>query len=317
MYAKSIIEHVVARLAAGAWTQQLSFVPVVMALAVASLPFTLETRVDASTLYRAAGASNASDAPAADEPTVSNTPVNSSMVKTAANATAAAALEERRYTLVAEYMARKFFVSRQVVLDLVKTAHSVGRQYNVDPMLLVAVISIESSFNPIAESVVGAKGLMQIIPHFHLEKFTEFGGEHAIFDPRTNIAVGAKIIREYLQNSSGNLFTAMQTYGGALADRDASYTHKVLNEKDRLDTLLGLTKTNRSGFAEYVTATAAPAAGPAPAKAPEVEQSKERVQIMIPPRPAPAETTLLEPPRVTKPVAPAAVPVPVAVLRIQ
>ena len=317
MYAKSIIEHVVARLAAGAWTQQLSFVPVVMALAVASLPFMLESRVDASALYSASSASGA-DAPAADEPPVSNTPVNSSMVKTAANATAAAALEERRYTLVAEYMARKFFVSRQVVLDLVKTAHSVGRKYNVDPMLLVAVISIESSFNPIAESVVGAKGLMQIIPHFHLEKFTEFGGEHAIFDPRTNIAVGAKIIREYLQNSSGNLFTAMQTYGGALADRDASYTHKVLNEKDRLDTLLGLTKTNRSGFAEYVTASAAPAAGPAPAKAPAVEQPNERVQIIIPPRAPPAETTLLELPRVTKPVAPAAsVPAPVAVLRIQ
>ncbi len=256
MYAKSIIEYARERIAAGAWTQQLSFVPVVMALAVAALPFALEFRL---------GSSEVSSAPGADA-SVAETPA-SSMVKTAANARLVLP-EDRRYAVVAEYMARKYFVSRQVVLDLVRTAHAVGRQYNVDPMLLVAVIAVESSFNPIAESVAGAKGLMQIIPHFHQEKFTEFGGEQAVFEPRTNITVGAKIIREYLQASSGNLFTAMQTYAGALPDRDASYTHKVLNEKDRLDAIMGLPKTDRGGRASQ-----APAVQPAPGG---------RVQMIIP-----------------------------------
>ncbi|MEQ1776011.1 MAG: transglycosylase SLT domain-containing protein [Burkholderiales bacterium] len=299
MYAKSIIEHVRGRLAAGAWTQQLSFVPVVMALGVAALPFTLEPNFASPEVSAAPSA----DASAVDMP--------GNLVKTAANASMRAGLpDERRYAVVAEYMARKYFVSRQVVLDLVKTAHVVGRKYNVDPMLLVAVIAIESSFNPISESVAGAKGLMQIIPQYHPEKFTEFGGEQAVFDPHTNIAVGAKIIREYLQAASGNLFTAMQTYAGALPDRDASYTHKVLNEKDRLDALMGLPKTDRGGRAESLSPAAAPAA-PAP-------EPKERVQVTIPPPAAAIEPKQMSP-QVAKPAVPTAsvaAPATVAALRL-
>ena len=265
MYAKSIIDYARERLVSGMWTQHLSFVPVVMALAVAALPFTLEPRF---------GSSAVPAAPSTDA-SVTETPA-SGMVKTAASSTRMGLVlpDERRYAVVADYMARKFFVSRQVVLDLVKTAHVVGRQYNVDPMLLVAVIAVESSFNPIAESVAGAKGLMQIIPRYHQEKFTEFGGEQAVFEPRTNIAVGARIIREYLQAASGNLFTAMQTYAGALPDRDASYTHKVLNEKDRLDAMMGLPKTDRGG--QMPQASPATAVLPAPGG---------RVQIILPAHP--------------------------------
>jgi hypothetical protein len=165
---------------------------------------------------------------------------------------------------------------------LVKTAHAVGRQLGIDPLLIVAVMAVESSFNPIAESVAGAKGLMQIIPKYHQDKFAEFGGEQSAFDPRTNILVGARIIREYLSASSGDVFTALQTYAGALTDRDAIYTHRVLNEKDRLDELSGLPKTNRSGrvarldvpasqqdggrISVTLPAAAAPAAKSAPAE---------------------------------------------------
>lgn len=269
MYAKSIIEYVRGRLAAGAWTQQLSFVPVVMALAVVALPFTLASRLASSS------AASTSGVPVSDSLAVES--ADAHLLKTAANASARMALpDERRYAVVAEYMARKYYVSRQIVYELVKTAYTVGRQYGVDPMLLVAVIAVESSFNPIAESVAGAKGLMQIIPQYHPEKFAEFGGEQAVFDPRANIAIGAKIIREYLQASSGNLFTALQTYAGALPDHDASYTHKVLNEKDRLDAIMGLPKTDRGARAVH-----APVVTPAPGG---------RVQMTIPANPADSGT---------------------------
>jgi energy-converting hydrogenase Eha subunit A len=261
MYAKSIIEHVRGRLLTGAWTQQLSFVPVVMALAVAVLPFTLESRIEGPDVVSSTPDTDASvaEAPAGN------------LVKTAARA---GLPDDRRYTVVADYMARKYLVSR-LVLDLVKTAHVVGRQYNVDPMLLVAVIAVESSFNPIAESVAGAKGLMQIIPQYHQDKFKEFGGEQSVFDPRANIAVGAKIIREYLQASSGNLFTALQTYAGALPDREAAYTHKVLNEKDRLDAMAGLPKTDRGGRTSLPSSQAA--------AQPVLSAPGGRVQMTLPP----------------------------------
>jgi soluble lytic murein transglycosylase-like protein len=295
MYAKSMIEHVKVRIASGAWNQQLRLIPVALVLAVAALPFMLEPRFT----FVPTASEPAADAVPADTPV-------SSMVRTAASVSTAAgvftpgtAYDERRHAMVADYMARRFFVSRQVVLDLVKTAYAAGRQYNVDPMLLVAVMAVESSFNPIAESVAGAKGLMQIIPHYHLEKFVEFGGAQTIFEPRVNIAVGAKIIREYLQMYQGNLFTAMQMYAGALPDRDASYTHKVLNEKDRLDAILGLPRTERGGFAAYV---------PVAPGQPAVQQVPGgRVQMLIPVLPASTPQSGATQPDVTdKPVEPLA-----------
>lgn len=302
MHAKSIVEYACARFAEGAWTKQLSFVPLAMALAVAALPFTLQTRGPSASVP----ATSSADTGAAESST------GSGMLRAAAQPSRGTLLDDKRHALLAEYMARKYYVSRQVVQELVKTAYVVGRQYNVDPTLLVAVIAIESSFNPIAESVAGAKGLMQIIPKFHQEKFSEFGGEHAVFDPHANITVGARIIREYLQASSGNLAAALQTYAGALPDRDASYTHKVLNEKDRLDAILGLPKTERP------RSEATPAAVPAVP----TESSRERVKIMLPP-PTPAvpatETRLPEPARVASPVAPTAsvsAPASVAALRL-
>ncbi len=299
MYAKSIIEHVRGHFVAGEWVQHLSFVPVVMALAVAALPFTLDSRVDSFAFTSASGQPDAS---------VAETPANSSLIKATAIPTRIIP-EDRRHAMIADYMARKFLVSRQVVLELVKTAHLVGRQYHVDPTLLMAVMAVESSFNPIAESVAGAKGLMQIIPHYHLEKFVEFGGEQAVFEPRANIAVGAKIIREYTQAAAGNLFTALQTYAGALQDRDAAYTHKVLNEKDRLDAMLGLTRTDRGAQASQLPGTTpSPAVQPAPGG---------RVQMTLPPSPAaPKPATpdaAAQPPKATEPLV--ALPVNVAAAR--
>ena len=37
-------------------------------------------------------------------------------------------------------------------------AHAAGHQIGIDPLLIIAVMAVESRFNPIAESVAGAKG---------------------------------------------------------------------------------------------------------------------------------------------------------------
>ena len=141
--------------------------------------------------------------------------------------------EEARYVALADFVANRYRVSQDVAYDLVSLAHREGEQLQLDPLLIIAVIAIESRFNPIAESVAGAKGLMQIIPKYHLDKLQEFGGERAVFDPATNIRVGAQILREYLR-MTGNLGIALQMYAGALGDSTDQYTNKVLNEKQRL-----------------------------------------------------------------------------------
>jgi soluble lytic murein transglycosylase-like protein len=88
----------------------------------------------------------------------------------------------------------------------------------------------------VAESVMGAKGLMQVIPKYHLEKLLDHGGEHALLDPDVNIAVGAQILREYYRRF-GDLETSLQMYAGAFDEPTSQYSNKVLAEKARLEVL--------------------------------------------------------------------------------
>ena len=145
--------------------------------------------------------------------------------------------EERRYRTLSGFVANRYRVSQDVAYDLVRVAHRAGNEVQLDPLLIIAVIAIESRFNPIAESVAGAKGLMQIIPKYHFDKLNEFGGEKAVYDPAANIQVGAQILKEYLR-LTGNLGSALQMYAGALSDTEDGYTRKVLNEKVRLQQAL-------------------------------------------------------------------------------
>ena len=145
--------------------------------------------------------------------------------------------EEVRYRALSEFVAKRYRVSQDVSFDLVSLAHQEGSRFQLDPLLIIAVIAIESRFNPIAESGAGAKGLMQIIPKYHTDKLEEFGGEQAVFDPATNIQVGSRILREYIRRT-GNIGIALQMYAGALGDTEDQYTTKVLNERRRLQQVL-------------------------------------------------------------------------------
>jgi soluble lytic murein transglycosylase-like protein len=241
MYAKSMIEYVQARAVTGAWSRHLSFVPVALALAVAALPFTLEPQFVKP--FQPSPSARAEPVAAAETPSLFEGLVQANVSTTLRRS---ALPLNKQQQAVAGYITRKYGVSSEVVQEFVRTAFAAGKQYGVDPLLLVAIMAVESSYNPIAESWAGAKGLMQIIPKYHPEKFEAFGGENAVFDPRVNIMVGARIVREYLLMHTGDLLAALQFYAGATADRDAVYTQRVLNEKDQLDTLAGFPKTVRS-----------------------------------------------------------------------
>jgi soluble lytic murein transglycosylase-like protein len=143
------------------------------------------------------------------------------------------ALEQRA---VIEYIAKRYRVSDQAVAAYVSLAYSAGAQHSVDPLLILAVMAIESRYNPVAESSMGARGLMQVIPKYHLEKLLDHGGEPALLDPAVNIVVGAQILREY-QRRFRDTETALQMYAGALDDASTQYAAKVLLEKARIDAL--------------------------------------------------------------------------------
>lgn len=139
----------------------------------------------------------------------------------------------RDMSRVLAYVSKRYRVSRVALEPLLAEAESTGRRLGLDPMLLVAVIAIESSFNPFAESSLGAQGLMQVIPRFHMDKIGTDAGEDALFDPQLNIRVGAEVLKEGVSRF-GSLQSALQYYGGALDDPAAAYANKVLAMKARL-----------------------------------------------------------------------------------
>ena len=147
--------------------------------------------------------------------------------------------ELAKYRAIGEYLAHRYHVSPEMTTDIVARAHAAGHSYGLDPLLILAVISVESSFNPIAESGMGAKGLMQVIPRFHSEKFDSLGGEGAAFRPETNISVGSQVLKEYLVRTRGDVNDALQMYVGASsAETENGYSEKVLAECERLHQVL-------------------------------------------------------------------------------
>ena len=138
---------------------------------------------------------------------------------------------------LASHLSRRYFVAGAATERMVAAAYRAALEVGLDPLLVLAVISVESRFNPIAESVMGAKGLMQIIPKYHLDKLRAAGGEDAVFDPESNIHIGTRILQEYVHRT-GTLEAGLQRYNGAWRDNSASYANKVMAERQRLEQML-------------------------------------------------------------------------------
>ena len=156
-------------------------------------------------------------------------------------------IDERKdpqHQVLASYLSRRYRVASDATADLVSEAYTVGRMVGLDPLLILAVISVESRFNPIAESDYGAKGLMQVVPRFHNDKLVEHGGAPAVLDPRTNILIGARILKEYI-GRTGSVEDGLQLYAGAPDDRAHGYAQRVIVEKQRLQQ--ALKQQGRSG----------------------------------------------------------------------
>lgn len=135
---------------------------------------------------------------------------------------------------VAQFVAKKYRMAVGDVQDLVGYAYRAARELRLDPYLVLAVMSIESSFNPNARSPAGAQGLMQVLTRVHADKFAPFGGAAAAFDPVANISVGSRILKEYLVRE-GSVEGALKSYvGAALHEHDSGYGYKVLSERERI-----------------------------------------------------------------------------------
>ena len=140
----------------------------------------------------------------------------------------------KQQAAVAFWLSKKYHVAPEPLGALVAEAYDLGRREKLDPTLILAVMAIESGFNPFAQSPVGAQGLMQVMTGVHSAKYENFGGKLAAFDPVTNLRVGVKVLQECIQRS-GSLQAGLKFYvGAANMEDDGGYAGKVMAEHARL-----------------------------------------------------------------------------------
>src|SRR3990167_1597390 len=137
----------------------------------------------------------------------------------------------RQQAAVAYWIARRYSVAPEPISRLVQEAWEVGQRVGLEPTLVLAIMAIESGFNPFAQSHVGAQGLMQVMTRIHHDKYAIFGGQNAAFDPITNLRVGVQVLRDCIRRA-GSLEGGLKYYVGAanLPD-DGGYGAKVLAEQ--------------------------------------------------------------------------------------
>jgi hypothetical protein len=139
-------------------------------------------------------------------------------------------------------LSRRYKLSPEPLGSLVSEAWALGDRIQVSPTLLLAVIAIESRFNPFASGTQGGMGLMQIEPQAQHLALLPFGGPLAAFDPLTNLRVGAQHLQTLLAQSA-SVEAALLLYAAASGQRNgAEYTHRVLAEQKLLENMAHTSK---------------------------------------------------------------------------
>jgi hypothetical protein len=128
------------------------------------------------------------------------------------------------YTLM-EPKLRRFVSDPRERLDILHTVycetHRTGA--SVPPGLVMAILEVESRFDPWAVSNAGAVGLMQVMP-FWPERLGMRRYELTHVAP--NIHMGCAILRYYLADERHDIRKALERYNGSFGHRD--YADKVI-----------------------------------------------------------------------------------------
>ncbi len=182
---------------------------------------------------------------------------------------------------VAYWLSKKYGVAPEPLSVLVAHAFQIGQEAKLDPTLILAIMAIESGFNPFAQSPVGAQGLMQVMTKIHQDKYESFGGHLAAFDPVTNLRVGVKVLQECIARA-GSIEAGLKFYvGAANLDDDGGYAGKVMAEHARLLAVVAGKRPSTS--TAFIVSPTSP--GPAPvsfrAKRP-TEELQEKIDHTAP-----------------------------------
>lgn len=119
---------------------------------------------------------------------------------------------------------RRYIEDPEERLYILRHVHREATRAGLEPELVLAVIQIESAFDPYAVSIVGAQGMMQVMPFWK----NEIGRpDDNLIDMKTNLRYGCTILKHYLDREKGGLANALARYNGSYGSY--KYSRKVMN----------------------------------------------------------------------------------------
>ena len=137
---------------------------------------------------------------------------------------------------VAVWLGRRYKIAPEPLAALVAEAHVMSKKAKLEPHLILAVMAIESNFNPYVQSHAGAQGLMQVMTGIHAKRYEAYGGKLAAFDPISNLRVGVSVLADAIKLRDGSIEDGLKFYlGGYALTEDGGYVAKVLAEQALLD----------------------------------------------------------------------------------
>jgi soluble lytic murein transglycosylase-like protein len=133
--------------------------------------------------------------------------------------------------LVTRWLSRKYRVSPEPLGAMVSEAWALGARSQLPPSLILAIMAVQSRFNPFASGNPGQVGLMQIEMQAHTDSLAQFGGNLSAFDPLTNLRVGVRHLQGLIQQTD-TLEDALALYGLSSGFNDeGQFVDRVLAEK--------------------------------------------------------------------------------------
>ena len=127
----------------------------------------------------------------------------------------------------------RFRIGLQEALKIGQAVSHAARRDAISPILLLAVIAVESRFDRFAVSVAGARGLMQVLPSQHKDLVLRASD---LTDAGTNVSIGSSILHDYIEAADGDVRDALMRYSGGARD----YPRRVADRISAIKTAFSL-----------------------------------------------------------------------------
>ena len=106
----------------------------------------------------------------------------------------------------------RFLPDKNRRFEFLRKVHRAASRAGLEPEIVLALIEVESHFDPYAVSRVGAQGLMQVMPFWKKEIGRP---DDNLTDTDTNLRYGCTILKHYLNREKGRLADALARYNGS------------------------------------------------------------------------------------------------------